>query len=48
MVLEHIVKLMVNPSLDLVFAPLLDVKLEILDLSWAIFDALAHLMTTII
>jgi hypothetical protein len=44
MVLEQIIILMGDPSLDLVFAPLLVVKFKILDPSWAIFDVHAHLI----
>jgi hypothetical protein len=37
----------VDPSQNLIFAPLLTTKLEILTPSWAIFDALAHLASTL-
>jgi hypothetical protein len=45
MVLEQIVVLMVHPSLGFVSTPLLVIELEILALAWAIFGALAHLIS---
>jgi hypothetical protein len=43
MVKKQIVVLLVDPSQNLIFAPLLITELETLAPSWAIFDALAHL-----
>jgi hypothetical protein len=45
MVLEQIVVLMVDLGPDLVSTPFLAIELEILALSWAIFDALTHLIS---
>jgi len=44
MVLEHIVVLLVDPGPDLVFAPLLVIKLKILAPFWATSTSLAHLI----
>ncbi len=45
MVLEHIVVLLVDPSPDPVSTPLLASELEIMAISWAIFDVPAHLIS---
>jgi len=42
MVMEHIVKLLVDHDQNLVFAPLLIIELGILAHFWAIYDILAH------
>jgi hypothetical protein len=44
---EHIVVLLVDLGLGLVSIPLLVVELEILAPSWAIFNALAHLISAL-
>jgi hypothetical protein len=43
-VLEQIVVLLVDPSLDLMSIPLLVVGLEILAHAWAFFGVFAHLI----
>jgi hypothetical protein len=44
--MELIVVLLVDPSQNPAFAPLLTIKVETLAPSWAISDALAHLTST--
>jgi hypothetical protein len=46
MVMEQIVKLLVDLGQNPIFVPLLIVELETLIHSWAIFDVLAHLTST--
>jgi hypothetical protein len=43
MVMEQIVVLLVDPSQNLIFIPLLIAELETLILSWAISDVPTHL-----
>ncbi len=45
MVLKHIVVLLVDPCPGPISTPLLPIELEILALSWAISNALAHLIS---
>jgi hypothetical protein len=46
MVMEQIVIPLVDPSQNLIFAPLLTIELETLAPSWTISHALAHLTST--
>jgi hypothetical protein len=45
MVMEHIVVLLVDPSQNFISTPLFTTELETLIFSWAIFNALSHLIS---
>jgi hypothetical protein len=47
MVLELIVILLVDPSLNTMFVPLLAIELDILAPSWAIYDVPTHMIYAI-
>jgi hypothetical protein len=47
MAMEHIVVLLVDPTQNPIFAPLMTIELKILAPSWAIFDAPIHLTSAL-